>query len=104
MYIVRYGVNEVCNSIFVCMNCTLTFLLLLFLQASRFRNLVGTMSPPEEGVDEAEIYIEGTRKMVNGFIRWAEKGDVGLSVYTKVTAILEEEPTGLYDDFYVKTK
>jgi acylphosphatase len=65
---------------------------------------VGTMSPPEEGVDEAEIYIEGTRKMVDGFIRWCRKGDVGLSQFTKVTEVLEEEPTGLYDDFYVKTK
>jgi acylphosphatase len=86
------------------MNYTLTFLLSLFIQASRFRNLVGTMSPPEEGVDEAEIYIEGTRKMVDGFIRWAQKGDVGLSVYTKVTGIVEEEPTGMYETFYVKTK
>ena len=42
--------------------------------------------------------------MVDGFIRWCEKGDVGLSQRASVTDIKEEEPTGLYDGFYVKTQ
>jgi acylphosphatase len=62
------------------------------------------MSPPEEGVERAEIYVEGSRKMVDGFIRWCQKGDVGLSQFTAVAEILEEEPTGMYETFYVKTK
>ena len=85
------------------------------------------MTPPDEG-DEAEIYVEvcstvdslhkvmtmfvadsltsvvqGKKKMVDGFIRWCQKGDVGLSQQASVTDISEEEPTGLYDGFYVKT-
>ena len=42
--------------------------------------------------------------MVDGFIRWCKKGDVGLSQRASVTDIKEEEPTGLYDGFYVKTQ
>jgi acylphosphatase len=61
------------------------------------------MSPPDES-DTAEIYVEGTRKMVEGFIRWCEKGNVGLSQMVGVEEVKEEEPTGLYDGFYVKTK
>lgn len=72
-------------------------------QAGRFRRLVGTMSPPDE-TDEAEIYVEGKKKMVDGFVRWCQKSDVGLNQIIKVKQVLEEDPTGLYDDFYVKTK
>mmetsp|Transcript_30419 Transcript_30419/g.50201 ORF Transcript_30419/g.50201 Transcript_30419/m.50201 type:complete len:144 (+) Transcript_30419:214-645(+) len=70
-------------------------------EASRFRRLVGTMSPPDDG-DEAEIYIEGKEKMVDSFIRWVKRGNVGLSQVTTVKTVIEEDPTGLFDGFYVK--
>mmetsp|Transcript_19708 Transcript_19708/g.29172 ORF Transcript_19708/g.29172 Transcript_19708/m.29172 type:complete len:144 (-) Transcript_19708:414-845(-) len=73
-------------------------------EASRFRRLVGTMTPPEEGSKEAEIYVEGKKKMVESFIRWCQRGNVGLSQVITVDHIEEEDPTGLYDDFYLKTK
>jgi len=41
--------------------------------------------------------------MVESFIRWCERGDVGLSQTSTVDSISEEEPTGLYEDFYVDT-
>jgi hypothetical protein len=41
--------------------------------------------------------------MVEGFLRWCKKGDVGLSQRATVAEIKEEEATGLYDGFYVKT-
>lgn len=59
------------------------------------------MSPPDDS-KEAEIYVEGKRKMVEGFVRWCRKSDVGLSQVIQVTEVLDEDPTGLYDDFYVK--
>ena len=109
-------------------------------KASRFRRLIGTMSPPEDS-DKAEIYVEvrdekkyytcallpfrihissiphvcvldpfwcsqqGKRKNVEGFIRWCSKGskNVGLSQAFEVVEVTDEIPTGLYDDFYVKT-
>jgi len=46
---------------------------------------------------------QGKRKMVESFIRWCERGDVGLSQTSTVDSISEEEPTGLYEDFYVDT-
>lgn len=61
------------------------------------------MTPPDE-TDVAEIYVEGKRNMVDGFVRWCQKGDVGLSQVTRVETVEEEEPTGLYDEFYVKVK
>eukprot|EP00547_Thalassionema_nitzschioides_P003409 CAMPEP_0194200174 /NCGR_PEP_ID=MMETSP0156-20130528/898_1 /TAXON_ID=33649 /ORGANISM="Thalassionema nitzschioides, Strain L26-B" /LENGTH=61 /DNA_ID=CAMNT_0038925141 /DNA_START=331 /DNA_END=516 /DNA_ORIENTATION=+ len=61
------------------------------------------MSPPDDS-DEAEIYVEGKKKMVDGFVRWCQRGNVGLSQVTKVKDIFEEDPTGLYDGFYVNTK
>lgn len=42
--------------------------------------------------------------MVESFIRWVKRGNVGLSQVTTVTSVLEEEPTGLFDGFYVKTQ
>ena len=60
------------------------------------------MTPPDD-TDKAEIYVEGKRKMVDGFVRWCKKSDVGLSQVVGVQEIFDEEPTGLYDDFYVKT-
>lgn len=72
-------------------------------EAGRFRRLIGTMTPPDD-TDTAEIYVEGKRKMVDGFIRWCQKGSVGLSQVVGVDEVKEEEPTGLYDGFYVKTK
>jgi hypothetical protein len=42
--------------------------------------------------------------MLEGFVRWVEKSDVGLSQTITVTDVLEEDPTGLYDDFYVKIR
>ena len=42
--------------------------------------------------------------MVDGFIRWCKKGSVGLSQVVGVEEVIDEEVTGLYDGFYVKTK
>lgn len=42
--------------------------------------------------------------MMEGFLRWCKKSDVGLSQQISVTEVRDEEPTGLYDDFYVKMK
>lgn len=47
---------------------------------------------------------QGKRKTVDGFIRWCERGSVGLSQVVKVSKVIDEDPTGLYDGFYVKTK
>lgn len=41
--------------------------------------------------------------MVDGFVRWCEKGDVGLNQQAKVTELKDEEFTGLYEGFYIKT-
>jgi len=41
--------------------------------------------------------------MVDGFVRWCQKGNVGLSQITVVKEVIDEVPTGLYDGFYVKT-
>ncbi|KAL7441038.1 hypothetical protein ACHAXM_008272 [Skeletonema potamos] len=71
-------------------------------EGGRFRQLSGTMSPPD-GSKKAEILVEGKRKMVDGFIRWCERGNVGLSQKITVESIQEEEATGLFDDFYVPT-
>ena len=75
-------------------------------EARRFRNLIGTMSPPSDDPSAvAEIYVEGKRKMVEGFVRWCQKGDVGLNQLSKVLSVSYDElPTGLYDDFYIDTK
>jgi len=61
------------------------------------------MSPPDD-TNEAEIYVEGKRKFVEGFVRWCKRADVGLSQVIKVDEVIEEQPTGLYDDFYIKTR
>ena len=50
------------------------------------------------------VTMKGKRKMVEGFVRWCQKGNVGLSQVVGVEEVTEEEPTGLYDGFYVKTK
>lgn len=70
-------------------------------EAGRFRRLSGTMTPPDDS-KKAEIYVEGKRKMMEGFLRWCNKADVGLSQRISVSEVREEDPTGLYDDFYVK--
>lgn len=74
-------------------------------EASVFRKLIGTMSPPDSTSSTAEIYVEGKKKNVEGFIRWCKKASnkVGLSQRMDVQEVVEEEPTGLYDGFYVKT-
>ncbi|CAB9508579.1 expressed unknown protein [Seminavis robusta] len=71
-------------------------------EAGRFRRLVGTMSPPDD-TDTAEIYVEGNSKMVEGFVRWCKRSKVGMSQVVGVEEVRDEEPTGLYDDFYCKT-
>lgn len=73
------------------------------LKASKFRRLIGTMSPPSDD-DTATIYVEGKRKMVDGFVRWCQKGSakVGLSQKLELVETADEVPTGLYDGFYVK--
>lgn len=60
------------------------------------------MTPPDD-TKEAEIYVEGKRRMVEGFMRWCKKGDVGLSQTISVKEVNEEEPTGLYEEFYMRT-
>mmetsp|Transcript_26876 Transcript_26876/g.50320 ORF Transcript_26876/g.50320 Transcript_26876/m.50320 type:complete len:173 (-) Transcript_26876:160-678(-) len=72
-------------------------------EAGRFRRLTGTMTPPDDS-NTAEIYVEGKRKQVDGFLRWCRKGDVGLSQVVTVAEVIEAEPTGLYDGFYCKTR
>jgi len=72
-------------------------------EAGRFRRLCGTMTPPDDS-RQAEIYVEGKRKMVEGFCRWVKKSDVGLSQTITVSDVLEEDPTGLYDEFYVQIR
>jgi acylphosphatase len=61
------------------------------------------MSPPDD-TDSAEIYVEGKRKLVDGFVRWCRRGNknVGLNQITQVKEVIDENPVGLYDDFYVK--
>ncbi|KAL7513871.1 hypothetical protein ACHAXN_011185 [Cyclotella atomus] len=71
-------------------------------EARRFRKLNGTMSPPSEE-DKAQIYVEGKRKMVESFVRWCKRGDVGLSQTIQVENVEDEFATGMYDDFYVDT-
>jgi len=61
------------------------------------------MTPPDDS-RQAEIYVEGKRKMVEGFCRWVKKSDVGLSQTITVSGVLEEDPTGLYDEFYVQIR
>jgi hypothetical protein len=41
--------------------------------------------------------------MVDGFLRWCKKGNVGLSQVVTVAEVVDSEPTGLYDGFYAKT-
>lgn len=73
-------------------------------EAGKFRRLVGTMSPPDDR-KEAEIYVEGKRKMVEGFVRWCKRSKVGLNQLTQVNEVVYgDEPLGLYDDFYCRTK
>lgn len=72
-------------------------------EAGKFRRLTGTMLPPDDVTGETEIYVEGERKMVDGFVRWAKRGKVGLSQVTEVTNVeYGDEPLGLYDEFYCK--
>lgn len=49
-----------------------------------------------------ESFLQGKRKMMDGFVRWCQKSNVGLSQRVSVSEVIEEDPTGLYDDFYVK--
>lgn len=72
-------------------------------EAGRFRKLIGTMSPPDDKSERAEIYVEGKRKMISGFVRWCERGNVGLSQQITVESVNEEDAAGLLDDFYVQT-
>lgn len=61
------------------------------------------MSPPEDD-SRAEIYVEGKKKMVEGFVRWCERSKVGLGQSVRVEGVIVEEPTGLYDEFYAKAE
>jgi acylphosphatase len=64
------------------------------------------MSPIDESSDTAEIYVEGQSKLVEGFVRWCHKSSskVGLSQVVRVVDVIEEEATGLYNDFYAQTR
>ena len=66
-------------------------------EAGRFRRLVGTMTDPDVTSDRAEIYVEGKRKLVDGFIRWCQRGKVGLSQTLRV-----ERGEGTADTHYEK--
>lgn len=72
-------------------------------EASLFRKLIGTMSPPGDS-DTATIYVEGKRSKVEGFVRWCKKASkkLGLNRVLEVVDTAEEVATGLYDGFYVK--
>jgi acylphosphatase len=72
-------------------------------EAGKFRRLVGTMSPPDD-TDEAEIYVEGKRHLVDGFVRWCRRSKVGMNQLVAVKDVLEEEPTGMYEGFYAQTR
>lgn len=75
-------------------------------EAGKFRRLVGRMTDPDDS-KTAEIYVEGKRKMVEGFVRWCEKADKKIAMNQKITVdeiSYDEEPTGLYEGFYCKTK
>lgn len=73
-------------------------------EAGKFRRLTGTMTPMDD-TNEAEIYVEGKRKKVEGFVRWVKRGKIGLSQKTEVTDVtISDEPLGIYDDFYCKTQ
>lgn len=63
------------------------------------------MSPIDETSDTAEIYVEGKRNLVDGFVRWCQRSStkVGMSQVIRVVDIVEEEVTGLYNDFYAQT-
>jgi len=41
--------------------------------------------------------------MIGGFVRWCERGNVGLSQKIAVESVSEEDAEGLLDDFYVQT-
>jgi hypothetical protein len=104
-------INEVRCGVFVIMLSTLVFSSssrrldwLLIHQASRFRRLVGTMSPPDGVTKKAEIYVEGKRDKVEGFVRWCERSKVGLGQSIRVECVVDEEPTGLYEGFYAYTE
>lgn len=64
------------------------------------------MSPPDDSTDTAEIYVEGKKKLVDGFVRWCQRGtkNVGLNQITTVSEIIDASPVGLYDEFYVQTQ
>jgi hypothetical protein len=72
-------------------------------KAGKFRRLVGTMSPIDTTSDEAEIYVEGKLHMIEGFIRWCQRSKIGLNQIITVKEVFEEEPTGMYDEFYAPT-
>ena len=61
------------------------------------------MSPMDLSSDEAEIYVEGKLHMVEGFIRWCQRSKVGLNQIITVKDVYEEEPTGMYDEFYASS-
>jgi acylphosphatase len=62
------------------------------------------MSPADASTKKAEIYVEGQRNKVEGFVRWCERSKVGLGQSIRVERVVEEEPTGLYEHFYATTE
>jgi hypothetical protein len=62
------------------------------------------MSPPDGVTKKAEIYVEGKREKVLGFVRWCERSKVGLGQSIHVEGVVDEEPTGLYEGFYAYTE
>jgi len=75
-------------------------------EAGKFRRLSGRMSDPDD-TDTAEIYVEGKRKMVEGFVRWCHLSGKKVALNQKITVtsvLYDDEPTGLYDAFYCRIK
>eukprot|EP00587_Corethron_hystrix_P012355 CAMPEP_0113311860 /NCGR_PEP_ID=MMETSP0010_2-20120614/8918_1 /TAXON_ID=216773 ORGANISM="Corethron hystrix, Strain 308" /NCGR_SAMPLE_ID=MMETSP0010_2 /ASSEMBLY_ACC=CAM_ASM_000155 /LENGTH=177 /DNA_ID=CAMNT_0000167563 /DNA_START=129 /DNA_END=662 /DNA_ORIENTATION=- /assembly_acc=CAM_ASM_000155 len=70
-------------------------------EAERFRGLGGSMTDTDED-GKAEINVEGPKKKVEGFCRWAKKKDsVGLSQVVNVEDLEYGPATGLYEGFYL---
>ena len=42
--------------------------------------------------------------MIEGFVRWVKRGNVGLNQFTEVADVeYSNEPSGMYENFYCKT-
>jgi len=68
-------------------------------EVSNFRSLVGTLTENDDGT--TSIYVEGKKKVIEGFIRWCGKSP-GLTKTVEVANIeWGESQVGLFDGFYM---